>query len=67
MSIADSVIGIALAVGLLALGFLLEKAFGSKGAIAGFVIIVIVMAALYDWSSDCRIEWDGRSNPSVCE
>jgi hypothetical protein len=67
MSIVGAVVGTALGVGLIALGYNLERAFGSAGLIAGFVIIAIVTIALSDSSSDCHTDWDGRSNPTVCE
>jgi hypothetical protein len=67
MNIADSIVGIALAVGLVTIWYNLERAFGGVGLIAGLVIISIVMIALDNGSSDCYVEWDGRSNPMVCE
>ena len=67
MNIADSIVGIALAVGLVTIWYNLERAFGGVGLIAGLVIIAIVSIALNDSSSDCYVEWDGRSNPMVCE
>ncbi len=67
MIIADAIVQIALGVGLLAIGFTLEKEFGSAGFMAGLVIIIIVSIAFYVRSSDCHTDWDGRSNPMVCE